>query len=252
MINIVSPGSTVYVIESKSSSLNDIKTAISTAVNLGVNIILMSFGTSEYSTQSSLESMFMNSNISFISSSGDSNIVCYPSTSANVLSIGGTTLTLNNNNTRLHETAFPTAGAGSSIYINKPSYQSDVNNGSKRNTPDLSLVANGVIVYSSVNGGYININGTSIGASLMTGIVAIINQGRKSNNKPMLTSISTSPNCIQQFLYKTIYLSSDYLTCFYDVTSGSDGSYNAGVNDDIATGLGSLNVNNLFVKLSTL
>ena len=254
MINTVSPGVTLYVIESKSNSQTDIKTSVTTAVNLGVNIICMSFGTSEFSKQSSSEYLFMNSNITFISASGDNNIVSYPATSANVVAIGGSTLTLTNNNTRNSETTWNLSGCGPSIYTSKPIYQNNVNGGSKRTIPDLSLIASpGFSVYCSILNGYLSVNGTSIACCLFSGIVAIANQLRKNSNKPMINSISTSSLCLQNYLYEIIYINSNlYSTCLYDITSGSDGSYNAGIGFDIATGLGSIKANVLCSQLVNL
>lgn len=243
IINTVSPGATVYVIESKSNTFNDIKTSITTAVNLGVNIISMSFGTMEFSTQSSLESLFMNSNITFLASSGDNDIVSYPATSSNVLAIGGTKLLLTNGNTRQSETLWGDAGAGTSSYTPKPSYQSGVNSGTKRNIPDLALIADtttGFSVYCSIIGGYIGVGGTSLSCPLMAGYVAILNQCRKSDHKSLLNSISTSTYCIQKILYQNIYTNDSLKQCLYDVTSGTDTDYTAGPGYDIASGLGSI------------
>lgn len=243
IINTICPGATVYVIEAKSTTLNDIKTAITTAVNLGVNIISIPFGTLEYSTQSSLEYLFLKTGITFISASGDSNNVNYPSSSSNVIAIGSTILTLNNDNTRNTEVISNTSGSGSSIYAPKPSYQNSVNSTNHRNVPDLSLMGqNGFLVYSSLNGGYISINGTSVSANLFTGIVCIANYMRKSQNRPMLNSISTSSLCLQTYLYQTIYPNSS-LNCLYDI---GDSSY------DIISGLGSVKANNLCTQLLSL
>ena len=254
MINTVAPGATLYVVESKSNSLADIKTAVTTAVNLGVNIISMSFGYNEFSQQSSSEYLFMNSGIAFICSSGDNNLPLYPSTSANVIAIGGTTLHLNNDNTRNSETTWSTSGCGISVYTAVPNYQNGVNNGSKRNTPDISLVAaSGFNVLCSILGGYLSVNGTSLGCPLFSGIVAIANQIRKNSNKPTLNSISTSSLCLQKYLYQTIYINNSlYSNCMYDITSGNDGNYNAGLQYDIATGLGSIKANGLCSQLLNL
>lgn len=249
MINTVAPRATVYVIESRSNTFADIKTAIITAVNLGVNIISMSFGSNEFSTQTSLENMFMNSGITFVAASGDNNSVSYPASSSNVIAIGGTTLQLNSNNTRNSETTWGLAGCGTSLYIAKPNYQSAVNNGSKINIPHLSLIGNpsyGFVVLCSLLGGYLIIGGTSAGCPLFAGIVAIANQIRRNSNKGFLTSISTSPLCIQRYLYQTIYTNNNlYSNCLYDITSGNDGNYTAGARYDIASGLGSIKANTL-------
>lgn len=255
IINTLVPGATVYVIESKSNTFNDIKTAITTAVNLGVNIISMSFGTMEFATQSSLESLFMNSNITFLASSGDNDIVSYPASSGNVLAIGGTKLLLTSSNTRQSETLWGDAGAGTSLYTPRPSYQSEVNSGTKRNIPDLALIADtttGFNVYCSINGGYFGVGGTSLSCPLMAGYVAILNQYRKSANKPFLNSISTSTNCIQKILYQSIYTNVNLKPSLYDVTSGTDNDFNPDVGYDIASGLGSIVGNLMYSAFTSL
>lgn len=253
IVNTVAPGATVYVIEAKSTNFNDIKTAVSTAVNLGVNIISMGFGTNEFSTESSIEHLFVNSNILFCVAAGDNNTVNYPSSSANVVSVGGSNLLLNSNNTRSSETAWSQSACGTSLYTVKPSYQSNVNSGTKRNIPDVALVANGFTVYSSINGGYLSLSSTSLSCPLFAAIMAVANQFRKVQQKPMLTSVVTKSNCLQNYLYKTIYANDSlYHTCMYDIITGSSGNFEATTNYDIATGLGSVNANTLCAQLVNL
>lgn len=253
MINTVAPGATVYVIEAKSDSLTDISNAINAASKLGVNIISMSFGSNEYQSQRSSEYLYSNSNITFIAASGDSVTASYPSTSSNVVSVGGSTLNLNPNNTRLSETTWSSAGTGVSLYTPKPAYQNLINNGKYRNVPDISLIANpdtGFTVYCSIQGGYFIVGGTSAATPLMSGIVAVCNQLRKAISKPMLTSISTSPLCLQNYIYKSIYTNSNlYNSCMYDITSGTDGTYTAKTGYDIATGIGSIKTNGFCPQL---
>lgn len=245
VINTISSGVILYVIEAATPAQNDIKNAISTAVNLGVNIISLGFGTNEYATQSSLEHLFMNTNITFISSVGDTNTVNYPSVSNNVVSVGGSTLTLNPNNTRNTETVWESSGFGTSNYTSRPSYQSSVNENSKRAVPDLCMMADsGIIIYSSIIGGYVTVSGTSLASNIFAGVIAIANQMRKSSNKQMLNSISTSPLCLQNYLYKTIYTNSTlYSSCFYKMNNNG---YN------INCGLGGINANELCSQLAKM
>jgi subtilase family serine protease len=242
IINTVAPGATVYVIEAKSSSYANINVAINKAKNLGVNIITMSFGSSEFSSQSSMDNVYLNQNIFYCASSGDDIYASYPSTSANVCSIGGTSLYLDNLNARTSETTWPSAGVGVSRYTKKPTYQSNLPS-IKRVIPDICAVANpatGFLVYCSIQGGWFSVGGTSLSCPLFAGIIAIANQLRKAQNKPMLSSVAASSTCVQKYLYKTILPSNSlYNTNIYDITSGSIGSFRALPSYDIATGLGS-------------
>ena len=269
MAHTAAPGSTILVVEAASSLSIDLNTAIKYAETAGATIINMSWGASEYITNN----IFTNTNVCYVASSGDiSNTVNYPSSSPNVLSVGGTTLTLSLMNTRLTEIPWENAGAGPSVMYNKPSYQSNLL-GTKRITPDVSLVANpitGVLVYCSnnildisnnipdisnnitnINGGYYIVGGTSLSAPLMSGILATTNQLRVSRNKPMLTTVSTSTKSqLQSYLYKQIYTNPIlYSTNIYDIKTGYNGIYKAKSGYDIATGLGSPMCNNLCLEL---
>ena len=88
----------------------------------------MSFGTNEFAGQTSFDSVFTtpagHNGITFVASSGDSSTVQYPSSSPNVLSVGGTTLNVSNAGTYVSETAWNGSGGGKSLYEAEPSYQS--------------------------------------------------------------------------------------------------------------------------------
>ncbi len=233
MINVISPGAVLYVIESKSTSLVDLQTAVRTAINLGVSVITLPFGSAEFSNEMSLEPLFENNggNITFIAAAGNTaGVPTYPSTSQHVIAVGGTTLHLNPNNTRLSESVWTQSG-GLSQFIQRPSYQDITNSDGFRNTPDVSLVADpstGVAVYCSILGGYLSQGGTVISSSIFSATIAIANQLRKSLSKPMLSSDASSSLCVQKYLYQTLYPSSDYLQCMYPVASNSDLSYGLG------------------------
>ncbi|MFZ0502751.1 MAG: protease pro-enzyme activation domain-containing protein, partial [Chthoniobacterales bacterium] len=77
-------------------------------------------------------------------------------------------------------------GGGVSSYWSIPAYQAPIyvsNNGgstTKRNVPDVAAVADplaGVAVYSRINGGWLQIGGTSVSAPLWAGYISIINAG---------------------------------------------------------------------------
>ena len=91
MINAISPGATVYVIEAKSTNQTDMLTAVKTAANLGANVILMPFGISEYRTEGSQAHLFLNSQIVFVAAVGNNVEVNFPAASADVVAVGGTT-----------------------------------------------------------------------------------------------------------------------------------------------------------------
>ncbi|GAA3961980.1 S8 family serine peptidase [Allohahella marinimesophila] len=261
MVNAVSPGATVYVIEAKSATRTDISTAIKTAVNLGVNIVSMPFGAQETSRDGELAHLFLNSNIAFIAATGNNDTVQFPASHPDVIAVGGTTPSAVN---PLVETAWPSTGAGMSLYESMPSYQmipavQKANTTTHRSIPDLAFNADpqqGVQVYNSIIGGWILIGGTSVSTAFFTSTVAIADQARKAVNKPMLNSIHTSPYSIQRGLYGLMPAnggpSSSAVLNDVEVGYAGGGSYPAGPGYDIATGLGSLDVEKFVESMTNL
>ncbi len=88
----------------------------------------MSWGIHEYNGQQAVDSTFTtpsgHQGVTFIAASGDQGSPgYYPAYSPNVLAAGGTTLTLNANNTIQSETAWSGSGGGTSQYEPEPAYQ---------------------------------------------------------------------------------------------------------------------------------
>lgn len=261
-VHIIAPYANILVVEAKTPSYSDLYNAINTAVTNGANVISMSWGGGENSSIIGLMDNYFSSiyNVCFVASSGDvTNLVNYPSTSPHVLSVGGTTLQLNLDNTRKLETPWCNsknsgAGDGYSKYIAKPSYQSNITSikNNFRCIPDVSLVADpytgSVVCYG---GRFYIFGGTSLAAPLCSGMIAIANQLRKSKGKSLLTSNSkTVSGEIHSIIYNNIYKnnsnytnSTPYAGNFYDVVLGNNGIYLSDTGFDLGTGLGSLNAN---------
>ena len=166
----IAPAANLLLVEANSSSLADLLKAVDTAASYpGVAVVSMSWGSSEFSSESSYDSNFTtpagHSGVTFVASSGDSGgVVEWPAASPNVLSVGGTTLSLNSNNTWKSETAWSDSGGGVSRYEPTPSYQSGLGY-SRRATPDVSYDANpntGFDIYDTYGyGGVLGVGGTS-------------------------------------------------------------------------------------------
>jgi len=205
----IAPGANILVVEAKSQSLQDLLNAVNTARNMaGVNVVSMSWGFSEMSNEASYDSYFTTPaghvGITFIAASGDSGTVEYPSASPNVLSVGGTTLTLSSSGTYQSESAWYDSGGGYSQDEAEPSYQKPVQTSGFRSTPDVAFAANpntGVEVYetpvgfnqgfpgfsaSANQGSWQVVGGTSLGAPSWAGIIAIVDQGRALAGKGSL------------------------------------------------------------------
>ena len=239
---------------------------------VATDIISMSWHAPESAlTQSKvdiIEGYFSNDKICYLSSSGDqsiSNAGAFPSSSANVLSVGGTSLYFNPVSDVMSQTTWywdnngNGAGCGFSTYSSKPAYQSKVNLGNtQRCTPDICGIADpntGVAICfagddTKINAKYMIVGGTSLACPLNAGMLSNVIQSFINHDSSMvLTTVNnpTSANSVnlQTMLYD-IYHSSVaaefglYSKCFYDVTVGSNGIYNTANGYDVATGLGSL------------
>jgi subtilase family serine protease len=228
----IAPGANIVLVEAANNSSTNLYAADVYAANLpGVSVVSNSWGSGEYSGETSADANFTHAGVTFIFSAGDSGAgTLYASASPNVLSIGGTTLNLDGSGNWLGETAWSGSGGGPSVFEAKPSYQSGVTISSTRATPDVAFDANpstGVYVYDTNNGGWFQVGGTSLGSPAWAGLVAIVNQGRAVNGNSSLNGSD---------LLAQIYKVS--ANDFHDITSGSNG-YQAGPGYDFVTGRGS-------------
>ncbi|MGA9388547.1 MAG: MG2 domain-containing protein [Candidatus Bathyarchaeia archaeon] len=228
----IAPNAKILLVEAKSNSLTDLLAAVDYARGRSdVVAVSMSWGGSEFSTESSYDSYFTSSyGATFFASSGDSGAgVSWPAVSAKVVGVGGTKLTFTGSGSVSSETAWSGSGGGISAYIAEPSYQVTYGvpgaNG-KRAVPDVSYDADpssGVSVYDSTpysgSTGWWQVGGTSAGAPQWAAIQSL--------------GLSASNNNFYQDAK-----SASYSSYFRDITSGSNG-YPAATGYDLVTGLGS-------------
>ena len=195
MAHAIAPGANILVVEaapsnSETQELQNLLDAVNTARNTaGVVVVSMSWGFNEMPSEASYDSYFTtpagHSGITFIASSGDSGSVEYPSASPNVLSVGGTTLSLGSSGNYGSETVWASGGGGYSQFEAEPTYQNAVQSSGLRSTPDVAFdgdPSTGVEVYSTspgaTKGSWHVVGGTSLGAPAWAGIIAIADQGR--------------------------------------------------------------------------
>lgn len=247
-IYTICPNLNIYIVQAKSSSYQDIMNAVEWASN-NCNVVSMSLGSDEFAEMIQYEKYFKNTNICYFASSGDANSVSYPSSCCNICCVGGSSLQLKDDKTRLIESAWSNAGCGNSVYFKIPAYQKNnlINAKTKiqipttRITPDLVCNANpscGVYIY--FNNSYKIVGGTSLACPIISSFFSMVLSKRKLNKKPQLTTVYNGLNNntnIQYLLYQ-IYNSPLYSKYYYDVTTGNDGRYKAILNYDYATGLG--------------
>lgn len=251
--HVMAPAANIILYEANSASDSDlISTAVTTAKNNAtVTVVSMSFGGGEFSGETSLDSIFTSSHVTFLASTGDAGSPpSYPASSPNVVGVGGTTLSVSTSGAWQGETAWNASGGGTSSEESEPAYQRSVQSTGKRNNPDISMDANpstGVPVYDSYDEGastpWVTVGGTSLSSPMMAGVMAIVNQGRLINGLSVMSTVSnpsaTSTTAALPLLYQSAKSN------FHDITSGNNGGYSAGAGYDEVTGIGSPIANNL-------
>ena len=191
--------------------------------------------------------------------------VNYPASDPSVTGVGGSDIEYDGPWTYSGEIVWSdlthgnASGGGVSILFPKPSWQtggSVLASQTARCVPDVSAMAvadfNDVIpapkfgavngtdegVLVIVGGNPVDLVGTSLSCPIWAGIAALINQARSANSAPSI-------GLMNPVLYPL-----QGTSAFNDITSGSNGAYNAGPGYDLCTGLGSPNVDNLIAILS--
>lgn len=115
--------------------------------------------------------------MTFFAATGDLPGVQWPSASANVVAVGGASLSRQlQTMSFLHHASWVDGGGGLSSYVGRPAYQAGIAGivGSARGVPDISAVADpgtGVWVYDSGNGGWLVVGGTSVASPLVAAII---------------------------------------------------------------------------------
>ena len=250
----IAPAAKILLVSCYSDGLNDlIQGGVQTARNYpGVSVVSMSFAADEAASEVQYDSYFTtpagHQGVTFVAAAGDNGAPAqYPSASPNVVSVGGTTVTLSGSSYS-SETGLANGGGGASAYEPKPIYQFGVTQSStKRTTPDVSFAANhdstGFAVYDSFNGGtsapWYAIGGTSFSTPVWSALIATANQGRGRLGLPSLDSAT-------QTLPRLYYLNA---SDFHDVSSGNNGAA-AGSGYDLVTGRGSPRANTLVPNLA--
>ena len=184
--------------------------------------------------------------VTFVAASGDDgNIDAYPAISPNVISVGGTYLQLNSDNTYKSESHWNNSttrenmngGYGSSILESRPVYQANVQSTRYRAFPDVSFDASSdsaVVTYTSGEPQkWFSFFGTSLAAPCWAGLIAIANQQRVASpsiGKPFSSSVAA-------------------LTALYSMPTRDFNQIN-GLRYNATTGLGSPKANYLIPDLA--
>jgi len=241
----LAPKAKIVVAVANSASTSSLLAAVDAAVNAGATIVTMSWGGSEFSSESVYETHFNKKGVTFLASSGDNGAgTSWPAASPSVVSVGGTSLYLDaTGNLTAPETGWSGSGGGFSTYFKRPVWQNGWQTKTTRAFPDVSLVANpstGVTVYDSTpysgQSGWFQVGGTSASCPMWGAILALANEQRVAAKKATLTgadsvlyTIAGSTSSSGSALYGYF---------FFDVTAGNNGGFSATPKFDEVTGLG--------------
>jgi subtilase family serine protease len=212
----ICPNCKILLVEASSNSLANLAAAVNTAAKLGAKEISNSYGGSEYSSEVN-DTAYNHPGVAVTVASGDNGYGSFgfPAASPNVITVGGTTLTLGAGNTYGGEAVWSGAGSGCSLYVAAPAWQSFLTAcKGKRGTADVAADADpstGAAVYDSVRYqgrlGWFQVGGTSLASPLIAGVYAL------AGGLPAGTSAASG-------LYGHLGDS----TLLHDVTSGSNGT----------------------------
>lgn len=230
-VHAMCPTCRIDLIEAGSASIANLTAAVDRGVILGSQVVSMSWGAGEFSSETAYDTHFAAPGVSFVAASGDAGYgASWPAASAHIIAAGGTTLSLDAAGNRTAETAWNGTGSGCSAYEAKPVWQTDTGC-TRRTIGDVAAVADpatGAAVFSSYSpygSGWFQVGGTSLATPLIASLVAVAGPSNQSSVLTKLYSSAGSPN-------------------IFDVTSGSNGtctpSYlcSAGSGYDGPTGLG--------------
>jgi hypothetical protein len=254
----IAPAANILLVEASSDDFDNLMAGVDYARRQpGVSVVSTSWGGSEFGGQTAYDTTFTtpkgHAGVTFVASSGDDASFYgaeWPATSPNVLSVGGTVLTVSDKaGTYGSEIAWNYSTGGSSTIERAPAYQATKLGARVRSAPDVSYnasVVHGFSVYSSVSDqgsvGWSNVGGTSAGAPQWAALVAIADQARALSGKSPLDGTSTTIPALYS-LYSAPGSAgySTYAANFRDITSGRvvGGTNGARAGYDNATGLGS-------------
>lgn len=252
-VHATAPDAKILLVVAQDATTDSLFAAIDYAVQYGVDVISMSWGSDEFPEELTLDPHFNIPNVIFLAASGNTNIPSYPAASPYVLGVGGTSLQLDAWGNRIApEIAWFFSGGGISPYEAKPSWQTQSGSmppSTNRTIPDVSLLADpypGLYVYTSIPidsyVGWLAVGGTSAATVIWAGI----------------TSSLLTPPVTQLQFFTTLYRLAGpmcYTNPFYaynDVENGNNGHYPALAGYDYVTGLGSPYVCSLYEAFTNI
>ncbi len=241
----MAPNAKIILVEAASNAQNDLMFAEGKASDLihneGGGEVSNSWGGSEFPTETDNDDKFTTDGVVYLGATGDYYFILYPSSSPNVIAVGGTSIQRDASGSFISELPWWNSkggeGAGSSSSEPRPNFQASVSSivGLWRGVPDLGAVADptmgGVWVYdfanamASSNKGWLSVGGTSAATPI---IAALINK-----------AYHFAPSSAAELAIIYSHLGTKSFT---DITSGKCGPgqyYSASTGWDYCSGVGS-------------
>ncbi|MCW3063906.1 MAG: peptidase and in kexin sedolisin [Solirubrobacterales bacterium] len=249
-VSAACPSCHILLVEANSANGADLMKAVDAAAGTpGVVAISNSYGGSEDSTITGLDSHLNHPGIAITASSGDSGYgVSWPASSQYVTAVGGTTLATASNARGWTETAWSGSGSGCSAFEPKPAWQHDPSC-ARRTVADVSADADpnsGLGVYDTYNScGSSSFCDLLIRLGVAQGLDGWAQVGGTSLSSPLVASVYALAGNTASVNYGSFPYS--HTGSLFDVTSGSNGSCGgsylctAGAGYDGPTGLGTPN-----------
>lgn len=240
-------------------------------------------GSSYLQTYAQQFAMFASAGVSILASSGDSGsnpngmggsggylstaplAVQYPASDPSVTGVGGTTASFTGNWAYSGEAVWneistnqSASGGGISSYFAKPSWQtggSVLAGQTMRCVPDVAAISNSNLTNVNLGAKYLPFTGTDVGVLIYDGGTSMA-AGGTSLSCPVWAAVAAVVNQARSAagqghagLLNPILYPLAGTSAFNDVTTGTNGAYNAGTGYDLCTGLGTPNVANLIAAI---
>jgi hypothetical protein len=186
VVAAICPNCHIILVEADDSKVSSLAAAAATAVRLGARFVSNSYGTPDYSGETTAADSYDHPGVVVTASAGDSGYGAeYPAASPYVTSVGGTSLARDSSTARgWTETVWGDSasgqlgtGSGCSAYEPKPHWQTDSGCGHHRTVADVSADADpdtGAAIYDAYDqGGWLVVGGTSAASPIIAAVYAL-------------------------------------------------------------------------------
>lgn len=227
----MAPKAKLFLVESVQVNTDPTWAAVKYAAKLvaksGGGVVSMSWGDPEVKQEISWDKYFTNPGVVYFAAAGDSGIgvSIYPGASPNVVSVGGTYFSRDQNGNFVDEAYYTGEGGGDiSAYEPIPGYQSGIAGivGTHRGYPDVASAFCCAPIY--LEGAWYSVGGTSWASPTLAGIVNAAGNKQQSSVDELT------------WIYGELANPTEYKADFNDITQGDKRCM---VGWDLCTGIGS-------------